>query len=69
MNFRASPVAYKQHEPNLELLIIWRFGSAHHALERLAQWHDRYDLPQPHSALDDRTPASLQEHQSSSGKP
>lgn len=37
---------------------MW-FGSLHQARERLVQWRDHYNLQRPHSALNDRTPASF----------
>src|ERR1700744_1312449 len=42
-----------------ECLNVEWFGSLHEARERLAQWRDHYNLQRPHSALDDRTPASF----------
>jgi putative transposase len=46
-----------------ECLNVEWFGSLHHARERLAQWRNHYNLQRPHSALDDRTPASFaQDH-------
>lgn len=42
-----------------ECLNVEWFGSLHHARERLAQWRNHYNLQRPHSALDDRTPASF----------
>ena len=42
-----------------ECLNVEWFGSLPHARERLAQWRNHYNLHRPHSALDDRTPASF----------
>lgn len=42
-----------------ECLNVEWFGSLHHAREKLAQWRDHYNQQRPHSALDDRTPASF----------
>jgi putative transposase len=42
-----------------ECLNVEWFGSLHEAREKLAQWRDHYNLQRPHSALDDRTPASF----------
>jgi len=49
-----------------ECLNVEWFGSLHHARERLTQWRTHYNLQRPHSALDDRTPASFaQDHAAS----
>ena len=42
-----------------ECLNVEWFGSLHHACEKLAEWRNHYNLQRPHSALDDRTPASF----------
>ena len=42
-----------------ECLNVEWFGSLHEAQKRLAQWRDHYNLQRPHSALDDRAPASF----------
>jgi putative transposase len=42
-----------------ECLNVEWFGSLHQARERLAQWHDHYNLYRPHSALDDQSPATF----------
>jgi putative transposase len=42
-----------------ECLNVEWFGSLHEARERLTQWRNHYNLQRPHSALNDRTPASF----------
>jgi putative transposase len=42
-----------------ECLNVEWFGTLYQARERLAQWRTHYNLKRPHSALQDRTPASF----------